>query len=404
MRTLLRRLLGIAPEAAGAAAPGVRTTRRRGTRRRRRGRGRDPDRRLRGRLRVRRARRMPRSSRRYLRGGETVLNIGCGVGRVERYLAPRVGELWAVDVSGEMIRRARERLAGTRQRPPAARSAIASSSPPSRSRSLRSRLFLPRAPAPREGRRLPLPARRLPRPEARRPARDAVSELPVRRRTRARSSRARPSPTAAPAACGLPPRPRCATRWRPAGSRSGSSGSAGTTRPTPRSTSPRASLETSEGRATLSIESARIHRRLHFLLRNRRTGAAVAALTLLLSSLSVPARAEDHAMLLWKGESHPDRHARGQGVRRLGRRAGARVHGRVGPLHGRPHPDRPGPPDPPRPRHGAGPRGPPHHPDLAAGARRRRRALRPRGLLREGPLSRSPGPRAATTRPSASGR
>ncbi len=49
---------------------------------------------------------------RYLSGGETVLNIGCGVGRVERYLAPRVRELWAVDVSAEMLRRARERLAG----------------------------------------------------------------------------------------------------------------------------------------------------------------------------------------------------------------------------------------------------------------------------------------------------
>jgi len=40
-----------------------------------------------------------------------VLNIGCGIGRVERHLAPLVGELFAVDVSGEMIRRARERLA-----------------------------------------------------------------------------------------------------------------------------------------------------------------------------------------------------------------------------------------------------------------------------------------------------
>ncbi len=49
---------------------------------------------------------------RYLRGGDLVLNIGCGVGRVERYLAPQVRELWAVDVSGEMIRRASERLAG----------------------------------------------------------------------------------------------------------------------------------------------------------------------------------------------------------------------------------------------------------------------------------------------------
>ena len=28
--------------------------------------------------------------RRYLRGGDVVLDIGCGVGRVERYLAPHV--------------------------------------------------------------------------------------------------------------------------------------------------------------------------------------------------------------------------------------------------------------------------------------------------------------------------
>ena len=48
----------------------------------------------------------------YLRGGDVVLNIGCGVGRVERYLAPMVEELWAVDVSGEMIARARRRLEG----------------------------------------------------------------------------------------------------------------------------------------------------------------------------------------------------------------------------------------------------------------------------------------------------
>lgn len=49
---------------------------------------------------------------RYLGAGDAVLNIGCGVGRVDRYLAPKCRELWAVDVSGEMIRRARERLAG----------------------------------------------------------------------------------------------------------------------------------------------------------------------------------------------------------------------------------------------------------------------------------------------------
>ena len=44
--------------------------------------------------------------------GALVLNIGCGIGRVEKYLAPRVGEMHAVDISGEMIARARARLAG----------------------------------------------------------------------------------------------------------------------------------------------------------------------------------------------------------------------------------------------------------------------------------------------------
>jgi SAM-dependent methyltransferase len=44
--------------------------------------------------------------------GARVLNIGCGIGRVERYLAPSVAELWGVDISGEMIARARVRLAG----------------------------------------------------------------------------------------------------------------------------------------------------------------------------------------------------------------------------------------------------------------------------------------------------
>ncbi len=41
-----------------------------------------------------------------------VLNIGCGIGRVERYLAPVVLEMHAVDISGEMIAQARARLAG----------------------------------------------------------------------------------------------------------------------------------------------------------------------------------------------------------------------------------------------------------------------------------------------------
>lgn len=48
---------------------------------------------------------------RFLKGGEAVLDIGCGIGRIEKYLAPRVREMWAVDVSGRMIARARERLA-----------------------------------------------------------------------------------------------------------------------------------------------------------------------------------------------------------------------------------------------------------------------------------------------------
>jgi len=44
--------------------------------------------------------------------GARVLNIGCGIGRVEKYLASGVGELHAVDISGGMIARARARLAG----------------------------------------------------------------------------------------------------------------------------------------------------------------------------------------------------------------------------------------------------------------------------------------------------
>ena len=44
--------------------------------------------------------------------GARVLNIGCGIGRVEKYLAPAVAEMHAVDISGGMIARARARLAG----------------------------------------------------------------------------------------------------------------------------------------------------------------------------------------------------------------------------------------------------------------------------------------------------
>ncbi len=50
--------------------------------------------------------------RRLASEDSVVLNIGCGIGRVEKYLAPNVGEMHAVDISGEMIALARRRLEG----------------------------------------------------------------------------------------------------------------------------------------------------------------------------------------------------------------------------------------------------------------------------------------------------
>jgi SAM-dependent methyltransferase len=43
----------------------------------------------------------------------TVVDLGCGIGRMARYVAPRVSRLIGIDVSGEMVRQARARLAGT---------------------------------------------------------------------------------------------------------------------------------------------------------------------------------------------------------------------------------------------------------------------------------------------------
>lgn len=40
-----------------------------------------------------------------------LVDIGCGVGRMDEFLAPRVKRLTGVDVSGEMLRQARARLA-----------------------------------------------------------------------------------------------------------------------------------------------------------------------------------------------------------------------------------------------------------------------------------------------------
>lgn len=43
---------------------------------------------------------------------DVVLDLGCGIGRVARYVAPRCATLWAVDASAEMLAHARRRLAG----------------------------------------------------------------------------------------------------------------------------------------------------------------------------------------------------------------------------------------------------------------------------------------------------
>jgi ubiquinone/menaquinone biosynthesis C-methylase UbiE len=46
----------------------------------------------------------------FIRPTDTVLDLGCGIGRVARYVAPLCRELWAVDVSETMLRFAGERL------------------------------------------------------------------------------------------------------------------------------------------------------------------------------------------------------------------------------------------------------------------------------------------------------
>jgi len=40
-----------------------------------------------------------------------VVDIGCGIGRMDEFVAPKVGRLIGVDVSGEMVAKARARLA-----------------------------------------------------------------------------------------------------------------------------------------------------------------------------------------------------------------------------------------------------------------------------------------------------
>jgi len=50
--------------------------------------------------------------RQWTTAESVVLNVGCGLGRVERYLAPHVAAIHTVDVSAAMLARARQRLAG----------------------------------------------------------------------------------------------------------------------------------------------------------------------------------------------------------------------------------------------------------------------------------------------------
>jgi (2Fe-2S) ferredoxin/SAM-dependent methyltransferase len=45
-----------------------------------------------------------------LHGQQTVADIGCGIGRMDEFVAPHVQSLVGIDVSGEMVRRATERL------------------------------------------------------------------------------------------------------------------------------------------------------------------------------------------------------------------------------------------------------------------------------------------------------
>jgi len=48
----------------------------------------------------------------FLPANGTAMDVGCGIGRVARYLAPRCATLWAVDASPRMLELARDRLAG----------------------------------------------------------------------------------------------------------------------------------------------------------------------------------------------------------------------------------------------------------------------------------------------------
>ena len=48
----------------------------------------------------------------FIDNDSMVLDVGCGIGRIEKFLGPLCGELHAVDVSSEMLKKAQKRLSG----------------------------------------------------------------------------------------------------------------------------------------------------------------------------------------------------------------------------------------------------------------------------------------------------
>ncbi|MDA8039778.1 MAG: class I SAM-dependent methyltransferase [Actinomycetota bacterium] len=51
----------------------------------------------------------------YYSRDSTVLDLGCGIGRIAQYVAPRCDHFWAVDVSQSMLDMARERLGAAKR-------------------------------------------------------------------------------------------------------------------------------------------------------------------------------------------------------------------------------------------------------------------------------------------------
>ncbi|HIE27345.1 TPA: class I SAM-dependent methyltransferase [Candidatus Poribacteria bacterium] len=46
----------------------------------------------------------------YIKKDDVVLDVGCGIGRIEKFLAPLCREIYAVDISSKMLKIARKRL------------------------------------------------------------------------------------------------------------------------------------------------------------------------------------------------------------------------------------------------------------------------------------------------------